>query len=387
MSIAVAFSNKGSHQAAVKEIVVKIKSQIGGQMDFCLALAGERFPPELITELKLMLNARTFVCGVSSEVIFNGEMSDAGIVLAAFTATESCGYRTYPREERNRLDLEKALRDAAHKKFTGQGMTIGFIPEAFQREDVISAIGAVFGRHFPFAGIYPWKTLPRFLSIYNNEVVSDSLTGGLVLGKELSVAVGSTHGFKPIGLPFRLKKIQGERVFSLDSGEPAYSIYRHYFQEKLKPLEEDEEELRNLFSIYPLGFKTDDGLEYLISVPTKLFVDGSLLVRGELFNDRIVRLMFSTPSLTLESSRNLAAQLKDKVKHIALAFVVESIHRLKVLYPEASREFLSIREELGKEVPVVGLVSDYQVNSIPFEGPHSANVVNSGLSIVLIGNN
>lgn len=356
-------------------------------MDFCLALAGERFPPELIAELKLMLNARTFVCGVSSEIIFNSEMSDAGIVLAAFTATESCGYRTYRREERNRLDVEKALRDAAYKKFTGQGMTIGFIPKLFQREDVISGIGAVFGRHFPFVGVYPWNTSPQFLSVYNNEVVSDSLTGGLILGKELSVAVGSTHGFKPIGIPFRFNKIQGERAFSTDSGEPAYSIYRHYFQDKIKPLEEHDEELRRFFSIYPLGFKADDGPGYMISVPTKVFVDGSLLVRGEIFNDRIVRLMFSTPSLTLESGRGLAAALKQKIKHIALAFVVESIHRLRVLYPEASKEFLSIREELGKAVPVVGLVSDYQVNSIPFEGPHSANLVNSGLSIVLLGNN
>lgn len=366
-------------------MVMKTKSQIGGKVDVCLVFAAESFPSHMIADLKMVLNAQHVVGGISSEILCNKEICRNGLAIVCFVSEGVSGFRMNQTGERPRIELEKALRAASYKKFSRQGMVFGVMPHACEEDDFITAVSTIFGASFSCAGVYPYNRLKSFNALYNDETVTDSVVGSFIGGQEAGIVVGSTHGFKPIGIPFKFKRVQGQRVFDLETGEYAYHIYQYYFQDKIRHLEANEEEMQRFFSIYPLGFKNDDLSDYAIAVPEKVLVDGSLVLRGEVHTNRFVRLMFSTPSLTLESTKQLLLRLKPRLKKIQVAVVIESINRLRLLYPEAYRDLWAIQEELGADVPVVGMISDYHVATTGKEYSLPQHIVNSGLTIILVG--
>lgn len=364
---------------------MKTKSQIGGKVDLCMVFAAESFPAHMISDLKMVLNAQYVVGGVSSEILCNKEICKDGLAIVCFDSESTRGFRMNQTQERPRIEIEKALRAASYKKFSRQGLVFGLMPRVCDEDDFIAAVGTVFGTSFSCTGVYPYNRVKPYTALFDEETITDSVVGGFIGGQEASVVVGSTHGFKPIGVPFKFKRVQGQRVFDLDTGEYAYHIYQHYFQDKIHHLESNEEEMQRFFSIYPLGFKNDDLSDYSIAVPEKVLVDGSLVLRGEVHTNRFVRLMFSTPSLTLESTKLLLSRLRPRLKKIQLAVVVESINRLRLLYPEAYRDLWAIGEELGPDVPVVGMISDYHVATTGKEYTLPQHIVNSGLTIMLVG--
>ena len=67
----------------------------------------------------------------------------------------------------------------------------------------------------------------KTFQFYNEEILTDSLTGLLISGP-VKVGIGVRHGWVPVGRPRRVTRAAGHVVYQLD-GRPAISIYEDYF--------------------------------------------------------------------------------------------------------------------------------------------------------------
>ena len=76
---------------------------------------------------------------------------------------------------------------------------------------------------------FKYKRLSQF---FQDQILHNSAVG-LLLGGSFHLALGCKHGFKPLGKPRTITKVDGYIIRTIDN-EPAVEIYKHFLGLKLK---------------------------------------------------------------------------------------------------------------------------------------------------------
>ncbi|HAJ56803.1 MAG TPA: hypothetical protein DCL35_03415 [Candidatus Omnitrophica bacterium] len=219
--------------------------------------------------------------------------------------------------------------------------------------DLLRGIKDVLGLSFPIFGGSSADNF-RFLRTFqysNGGVSTDSLVGALFAGENL-FGIGLRHGWKPLGKPRPITKVQGNIIKEIE-GKPAVTIYEDYFG---KPREEIKRSIIRMSTYYPLGLYVPGEAEYLLRNSIRVEDDGGLVCQGDAAEGAEARIMMGTKEWALDAATQAAQEAKQALegKEIKGAIILESISRNKLLGRLTDKELSRIKEVLG-DIPILGL--------------------------------
>ena len=170
------------------------------------------------------------------------------------------------------------------------------------------------------------------------------------------MALGCKHGFKPLGKPRFITKIDGPIIHTIDN-KPAIEIYQHFLGEDAQGLKNAA--LNSYATMYPLGIYMEEDREYLLRNVIDILQDGSIVCHGGIPEGAEVHLMISNKdscqNSAMEAAEIVKASLGDKQARLVLIF--ESLARHKILGNFAFSEIQAIKNVLGYTTPLVGMCS------------------------------
>jgi len=243
----------------------------------------------------------------------------------------------------------------------------------------------VLGGNFPTVGVissddYKYKNLSQF---FQDQLLQHSAVG-LLIGGSVHLGLGCVHGFKPLGKPRTITKVEGFVIRTIDD-KPAVEIYKHFLGEEAQQIKDST--INSTAAIYPLGIYTQESNEYLLRNIIDILEDGSIVCHGGVTEGSEVHLMISNSDSCHISAIKAAEQVKESLSgnHPKLVLIFESLARHKILGRHAFSEIQAIKKVLGSSVPIIGM-GTYGELGPSFNLSNTKNIYlhNSNLLIVAI---
>lgn len=198
----------------------------------------------------------------------------------------------------------------------------------------------------------------------DGQVLSRSVVGAGLHG-DFHFGVGVRHGWEPVGLPVRVTKSAGHRLLELNH-QPAINFYEDYFGEYTDRLR--HEPLGSIAVSYPLGMAVTDSQEFLLRAPLTVEAGGAITCAAEIPEGAEVRLMIGSVERAIASARIAAMEALSQMEGSlpALALVFNCVSRRRVLGRRAIDEIMTIRDIVGRKVPLMGFYAYGEI--APVEG-------------------
>jgi hypothetical protein len=239
---------------------------------------------------------------------------------------------------------------------------------------VVPVVGGAAGDEFLFEKTYQ----------YCHDQVLTQTTVGAALSGDFVFGIGVRHGWEPVGLPMKVTKSQGHRLYELN-GAPALQFYEDTFGEHFDRRRQDPLGLVGL--LYPLGMSLPSSSEYLLRGALSVEPDGALHYAADLPEGAEVCLMIGSVEGAIKAARIAAmealSQMQGRTPQAALIF--NCIARRKMFGRRAGEELDAIRDIIGLRVPVAGFYTYGEI--APVEGLKSNPTFfhNETVVILLLG--
>ena len=199
---------------------------------------------------------------------------------------------------------------------------------------------------------FKYKKLSQF---FQDQILQNSAVG-LLLGGSFHLALGCKHGFKPLGKPRTITKVDGYIIRTIDD-KPAVEIYKHFLGTEAEGLKNVA--LNSYAAMYPLGFYLEEARQYLLRNIIDILEDGSIVCHEGIPQGAEVHLMISNKeschNSAIEAAELVKASLADRQAKLVLIF--ESLARHKILGRSAFNEIQAIKNILGYTTPIIGMCS------------------------------
>lgn len=235
-------------------------------------------------------------------------------------------------------------------------------------------VGAISSDNFLF------KKTAQF---YQNQILSNAAVG-LLIGGSMTIAVGSRHGWKPLGKPRTIDKVEGCVIKTID-GEPAARLYENYFGEDAKSLKESR--LGSMAILYPIGVYLEADRCYLLRNAIDILDDGSIVCQGEVPEGAEMHLMIGSKDSCKQAALDAALEVRDGLsgRQAKLILIIESMTRYKLLGRSAIQEIQIIKDVLGYTTPMIGMYSAGEIAPFQsFDNTKNTQLQNESIVIIAI---
>lgn len=363
-SISIGYSQYPDPATAVLQACVQVKNQLNSvHTDFVIVFATPQYiVPEIQAVITRTLKPKRLIGSSTHMIILSDCVTDKGIAIIGINSSEmllgvSALNDTASQEMQSTgFDLaRRAIQDmnAPHREmfltFAG-GIEKNFshfirgVKEALG--GVFPVLGAISSDDFHYTG------LSQF---FHDQILHNSAVG-LLWGGPFKLAIGLKHGFKPLGKPRTITRVDGMVIHTIDD-QPAINIYKHFLgveSEQLKNMP-----LNSFAALYPLGVYLEEARQYLLRNIIDILEDGSIVCHEGIPQGAEVHLMISNKEFchfsTIEAAELVKATLGDKPPKLVLVF--ESLVRQKILGEAAINEVQVIKNILGPAAPMAGMYS------------------------------
>ena len=220
----------------------------------------------------------------------------------------------------------------------------------------------------------------------NNQINSDAVALCLMASK-VPVAIGVKHGHKPLSPALNVTKSEGCILYELN-GRPAFEVWKKHTKQRAKEkfsIDVDKlsepSEIGSFLIKYEAGLLT--GMEYKVRVPLSINADGSLNFVCNVPQGSVLKIMESPKDAQIYSAREAAQRAVASLKgnKIAGVIVFDCVCRALILEDKFSQAVESIREVIGKDVPLIGFET---YGEIAMEAGQLSGFHNTTTSILLI---
>lgn len=327
-------------------------------LDLLIVFASAKFDQlSLLRGTKSVCQEATIIgCSSAGEITTTGCSKNSVAVMGfksgvfRFSTGLGCGL-----SQNARGAGQKCAREAIKAKLSKRHVFI-MLPDGLSGNgaDAIRGVQEVLGTSFPIVGgsagdDYLFKKTYQY---YHDKVFSDSVVG-VLFGGDISIGIGTRHGWHAIGKTHEVTEAHGNIIERLD-GKKALRIYQDYFGEEAESLRKLE--WAKIATIYPLGMSIPDEEEYLIRYAFKATPDGALVCAAEVPQGSQVRLMIADKEDVLNAAKEAAFRAREGLKSakILAVIVFDSIARKRVLGRQAAEEIEVIKRVLGNTAPIVG---------------------------------
>jgi hypothetical protein len=208
------------------------------------------------------------------------------------------------------------------------------------------------GSSFPLVGASASDNL-RFAKtcvFYKEEILNDG-AAGILWGGKFNFALGTRHGWKPLGKPRTVTKSYNNAVYTIDD-LPAAKVFEEYLGREFNEL---KKELKHITTLYPVGIFLSEEEEYLLRNIVSIEEGGVLVFQGDIPQGSQIRLMIATKESCLQASRQAMGEVNTAVKHPDFLLVFNSISRYILLGRDAPKELRIIKNSLPPDTPIAGV--------------------------------
>jgi hypothetical protein len=223
--------------------------------------------------------------------------------------------------------------------------------------DLIQGVQDRLGKSFPLIGgaaSDDFKFAKTYQYYQNNAFTNSAV--GLLLGGMFNFGFGIKHGWKPLGKPHIVTDSEGTMIKKIND-KPAINMYEDYFGSEAEALYQMK--LSRIAILYPLGINVPGEDEFILRNVIEAGRDGCLVCQGDIPVGSEINLMIGSKDLCIQAAREAAWETKKalKDKPPSLIIVFDSISRNNLLGRTAFEEIRSVKEILGRNVPLIGFYS------------------------------
>ena len=365
----VALSEKNTDEA-LKEVSLKIKSTFPKKINTIFVLFTPHYDPQQVLKtLKLTLNPDSLLGTQSPLLIFEDRIVEKGVIVWCINKEGASLKGILSSAEPK--ELENCLGSFQKENLAKKPILFSVLSPQADRLYYRRTIERLFGKSIPLYGAgYVKKMGIKAPFISNNAIGKESLT---IAVKGLNIESFRLNGFLPLGRPFEITSIMGQREIIVElNNKPAINIYKHYLQDKFMPFCQNR-----LYPFYPLKIQGED-TDHLISVMDALD-DGSLLCIGNAKEKDKAHLMISHPPTLLKSIKNSAQLMQNNGEGII--FMINSSIRKKILAAHSSEEIKAVKAHFGQKRHVIGIYAGYSLS--PSKYAHGIDVESANALITL----
>lgn len=203
----------------------------------------------------------------------------------------------------------------------------------------------------------------------------------------LSLGIGASHGWEPLGIYLRVTQAEDLLIKTLD-GRRACEAYAEVFGYAARDWTYPP--LNHLVRLYPFGIEIDNNgkpgsTNLHIHAPRRVEADGSLRMDSRIPQGKTAHLMVSSIDNCVAAARDAAARAVHTLGEAkpVLALVFADIAWQMQLQAQPGVEVSAIQEVIGEGVPIIGGYTFGQLVSTP-DG--ELDLLNQHIQVILIGN-
>ncbi|MBF0571725.1 MAG: FIST C-terminal domain-containing protein [Candidatus Omnitrophica bacterium] len=363
-SISIGFSQHSDPQEATLQACVHVKNHLNSiDTDLIIIFASPQYVvPEIQTIITRTLRPKHLVGSSTGGIILSNGVTNRGIAIVGINSTDMVFGVSAVRDIENQ-DVYAVGLDLAHKAIRDLNSSHREVFITFSQgiekncPQFIRGVKEALGIGFPVLGAvssddFKYKKLSQF---FQDQILQNSAIG-LLLGGTYPLAIGCKNGFKPLGKPRTITKVDGHIIHTIDN-KPAVEIYKHFLGSEAEGLKDAT--LNSYAAMYPLGIYLEDSRQYLLRNIIDILADGSIVCHGGIPQGAEVHLMISNNESCQNSAIEAAELVKDSLadKQAKLILVFESLARHKILGRNAFSEIQAIKNVLGHTTPIVGMCS------------------------------
>ena len=357
--VGVGSSRQSDSFRAGQEAAARALELLGQQLpDLVLVFASIRFDQQALLHgiVSVSKKAALVGCSTAGEILSEGPSRRSVLVMAmrSNTLRVATGLGTDVKG-----DPRKAGQDVAQATIKARlqnPRTFLMFPDGLtgNTAEIIRGAQEMLGLSFPIVGGAAADdfSFSQTYQYHDGRLYSNAVAGVLLTGV-IGVGIGARHGWQPLGRPRRVTRAVGNLVEELD-GHTAVNLYETYFGKAADTLKSGS--LADMSILYPLGMPIPGEEEYLLRNVLKMDAKGSLIYAGEVPEGTEVRLMMGSKERALEAAHKAAEQALAGLggKKPTFALVFSSCSRARLFGRRAWEEISTIRDVLGKEVPLAG---------------------------------
>ncbi len=382
--IGIGFSQHLDAEKCAKEAAFQAKTQLHhDRIDFSLVIMTVHYDAKkaLPVIMRVLQDAKLIGC-TSAGIILSDSIEHRGIAILA-CSSEEIKFGIGCVQNVNMEDGHKSGSLLARSTLSNFGshsrQAFLFLADGNLKNtsEILKGAQEVLGNVFPVVGgcssdDFHFEKTYQFLE---NNVLQNAAVS-LLLGGHMSIGVGSRHGWRPLGKPRTIDKIDTNMIVSI-SGKKASSIYEEYFGAEAENLRSSH--LGQMAILYPLGIYVDGSDEYLLKNAVDILADGSIVCQGEVPLGSEVHIMIGNKESCKQAAADAAREAYKNLlgKQAKLIIVLESMSRLKLLGRMAAEEINYIKQIFGPDIPLIGMYTNGEI--CPFQAverfkmPHFQN--------------
>ncbi|MCA9398993.1 MAG: FIST C-terminal domain-containing protein [Candidatus Omnitrophica bacterium] len=394
MKIGIGFSNDPDPEIAAKNAAFEAKTKLEkDRIDFAIIFFSIHYKAEAILPvIRRILNNTPLIGSSTTGIILKHSCETRGIgILTVNSDRVSFSLSHVDRvNTRDSFEAGKSLAQSALESFSTslRYVFLSFVDGQLQNKTpFIKGIQDGLGETFPIVGAScsdDFRFLQTFQMCQNKTF--DHSAVGILLGGDISVGIGTRHGWRPVGKPRTITQASGNIIQTIDN-KPASHIFEEYFGDDAKSFKNSQ--FGQMSLLYPLGINVKHGREFLIRNTLDILDDGSIVSQGDVPQGSEVHIMLGNKEsckiaaleASEEASKNLGLKTKAKV-----VIVINSMARLKLQGRSAFEEIQKVEEIFGPDTAIFGMYSSGEI--CPLEEADTlkkSNLQNESIVILAIG--
>ncbi len=370
--IGIGFSQNADAEKAAQEATLQAIDQVGrSTTDFTLILSTTHYSPQKTLPVikEHLTSSKTIGCSTSG-IILSSSVETRGLAVltiksdvikfgigSATNITLENSHQSGTNMAQNSLaDFGQHRRQAFLFFMDGQLSDSSLLLKGLQdiMGNVFPIVGAGCSDDFHFSNTF---------QIFQNNVLTQSATG-LIVGGQIGIGVAGRHGWRPLGKPRLITKVDKNIIRTIDNKKAAL-LYKEYFGEEAKNLQSSQ--LGQMAILYPLGIFVEGSNEYLLRNAIDILPDGSIVCQGNVPENTEVHIMIGNKDSCKQAALQAAKEAKQNLlgKETKFIIILESMARLKLLGRKAFQEIQYIKGIFGQSVPLIGMYSHGEI--CPFQ--------------------
>lgn len=243
-------------------------------------------------------------------------------------------------------------------------VAIVFVSDSFvEKTEFLKGMQEVLGLKFPIIGgtISTHTPLKPGNVTYNREGINDSAVGILLGGENLTVGIGGDHGWIPLGLPKKIKKVDKNRIQDFQDITPL-KYYTRYLGSNLSII---SEETKTISPIYPLGLELENAENsYIIRFPRNFEPGGAVIFDCAENEEGNVRLMMGNREELLQATeRAISKALQPFEEENTLpmfVLLISALERKELLGIDVSQELNMVKRKVSEHTKIFGIYTHGQ---------------------------
>lgn len=370
--IGIGFSALPDPAQAAKEASAQAKNQLNVTSAHIVILftSIHYTVPEVLTTISRILQPQRIVGCSTAGVILSDTILTHGIGILAIHSTDihfgHVAQTDIAGKDMRTMGFQLARDLSAEYKQSSRQLFITLSdPALTDGSAFVRGAQEVLGHSIPIVGAISSDDFNFKKTVqYSDQQILSNTAVGILVGGHISVAIGSKHGWKPLGKPRIVDKVDGHIIKSID-GKPAAQVYESYFGVDSKQLRESH--LGSMAILYPMGIYLEEKRYYLLRNAIDILEDGSIVCQGEVPQGAEVHLMIGSKDACKQAALEAAHEVRDGLfgRQAKLILIFESMARYKLLSRNAIQEVQIIKDVLGYTTPMIGMYSAGEI--APFQ--------------------